>query len=127
MDKDPARRYPSAAALAEAARSALTGKPAQAVRPAAARVAFLGHDTPPTAPTSRATEPPAAATAGHGSGTVVPTAKARRRWPVVAALAVGVVIGAVWGTASVLSAIADDVEAQTRRGARSPAGRPAVS
>jgi len=115
MDKDPARRYPSAAALAQTARTALTGKPANTGRPAAARVAFLGHDTPQPAPTGRATEPPAAATPGHGSGAVVTPAKSRRR-PVVAALALGVVIGAVWSTTRILSAVADDGAPQTPAG-----------
>jgi serine/threonine-protein kinase len=50
----------------------------------------------------------------------------RRRWPVVAALALGVVIGAVWSTASILSNLADDAEAQAQTSAGlGVSGRPA--
>jgi serine/threonine-protein kinase len=112
MAKDPARRYPSAAALAADARSALAANPAQAARPASARVAFLGHDTPPPATTGRATAPPATDTPGHGFGAVAVPVKVRRRWPVVVALLLGMLVGGVWSASSILSNIADGAAAQ---------------
>ena len=118
MDKDPAERYPSAATLAEAARSALTGKPAPVVRPPAARVAFLGHEAPRPAHTK-----PVAAAATVPAPGPAPAKVRRRRWPVLAALAAGVVIGVVWSTTSIVLGAAEEEASQ----AQTPAGSDVTS
>ena len=129
MDKDPARRYPDAAALAEAARSALdeqgsTGRPATIVRLRAGRVALPSHDRPRSATTSHTAEP--LATAATGDNALVQNASqgqsARRFARTLAVLATGAIVGAVWATANAVGGLADDAsqKAQTSAGSSAP-------
>jgi serine/threonine-protein kinase len=129
MAKDPARRHPSAAALAQAARSALesissTGKPTPVVRPPAARVAFLGRASPRPTTSGQATEPAATDHVGDRSGTrrATPARTGRRLLRTLAVLAVGVVIGALWATLNVIFGLAKDAddEADTPPGSAAP-------
>jgi len=112
MDKDPARRYPSAAALAEAARSALEGTGSTgSARAPAARVAFLGHDIPGATAGGHTTEPTATTRVDDRSGTgkPAPARIGRRLFRTLAVLAVGVVIGAIWAATSIVWGLAEDI------------------
>jgi len=116
MAKDPARRYPNAAALAEAARSVLNGQDStgRATTPApspAARVAFLGQDIPQPTTTNQTSEP-APTNLDARTGKNSPTRPGRRLIRTLATLAVGALIGAAWATVSIAFQLADDASQQ---------------